>query len=46
MTANWGASVSKNPYLAFNYKGKAGDKIKLSWTDSKGEKDSAEADAA
>ncbi|MDD5391743.1 MAG: thiosulfate oxidation carrier complex protein SoxZ [Thiothrix sp.] len=46
MTANWGASVSKNPYLAFSYKGKAGDKIKLSWTDSKGEKDAAEVDAA
>jgi sulfur-oxidizing protein SoxZ len=46
LTANWGASVSKNPYLAFSYKGKAGDKIKLSWTDSKGEKDSAEVDAA
>jgi sulfur-oxidizing protein SoxZ len=46
LTANWGVSVSKNPYLAFSYKGKAGDKIKLSWTDSKGEKDSAEVDAA
>jgi sulfur-oxidizing protein SoxZ len=46
MTANWGASISKNPYMAFNYKGAAGDKVKLSWTDSKGEKDSAEVDAA
>ena len=46
LTANWGGSVSKNPYLAFSYKGKAGDKIKLSWTDNKGEKDSAEADVA
>ena len=46
MTANWGPSVSKNPYLAFNYKGAAGDKLKLSWKDNKGESDSAEADVA
>ena len=46
LTANWGGSVSKNPYLAFSYAGKAGDKVKLSWTDNKGEKDSAEADVA
>ncbi|EIJ34663.1 thiosulfate oxidation carrier complex protein SoxZ [Thiothrix nivea] len=46
MTANWGASVSKNPYLAFNYAGKAGDKVKLTWKDNKGETDSAETDAA
>ncbi|QTR51090.1 thiosulfate oxidation carrier complex protein SoxZ [Candidatus Thiothrix anitrata] len=46
LTANWGGSVSKNPYLAFSYKGKTGDKLKLAWTDNKGEKDSAEADVA
>ncbi len=46
LTAKWGGSVSKNPYLAFNYAGKAGDKVKLAWTDNKGEKDSAEADVA
>jgi sulfur-oxidizing protein SoxZ len=46
LTANWGGSVSKNPYLAFSYKGKAGDKLKLAWSDNKGEKDSAEADVA
>ena len=46
MTANWGPSVSKNPYLAFSYKGAAGDKLKLTWKDNKGESDSAEADAA
>lgn len=45
LTANWGTAVSKNPYLAFSYKGgKAGDKVKLTWTDSKGETDSAEID--
>jgi sulfur-oxidizing protein SoxZ len=46
LTAKWGGSVSKNPYLAFSYTGKAGDKVKLAWTDNKGEKDSAEADVA
>jgi sulfur-oxidizing protein SoxZ len=36
--------VSKNPYLAFKFKGaKAGDAVKLSWVDNKGESDSAEA---
>ncbi len=46
MTANWGTAISKNPYLSFSYTGKAGDKLKLSWKDNKGESDSAEADAA
>ena len=43
MTANWGAAISKNPYLSFKFTGaKAGDTIKLSWVDNKGESDSAE----
>ena len=43
MTAMWGAAVSKNPYLSFKFVGaKAGDTIKLSWVDNKGESDSAE----
>lgn len=43
LTAHWGGSVSKNPYLAFKFKGgKKGDTIKLSWSDNKGESDSAE----
>ena len=38
MQAQWGPSVSKNPYLAFRFKGGAkGDKIVVSWKDSKGE---------
>lgn len=42
-TANWGVAVSKNPYLAFKFKGgAAGDKIKVSWTDNKGDSDSRE----
>lgn len=38
MTADWGPAVSKNPYMAFRFKGGAsGDKIKITWRDSKGE---------
>lgn len=38
MTAEWGPSVSKNPFLQFIVKGaKAGDKIAVTWKDNKGE---------
>jgi len=38
MQAAWGPSVSKNPYLAFKIKGgQAGDKVTVSWIDSKGD---------
>jgi len=44
MTANWGAAISKKPYLSFKFKGAAaGDTVSLSWVDNKGEKDSADA---
>ena len=44
MTANMSGAVSKNPYLGFKVKGaKAGDKITVSWTDNKGDKNSADA---
>mgnify|MGYP002712026443 FL=1 len=44
MTALWGAAVSKNPYLSFKFTGaKAGDVLKISWVDNKGESDSTEA---
>jgi sulfur-oxidizing protein SoxZ len=44
LTANWGAAISKNPYLSFRFSGAAaGDTVKISWVDNKGEKDSAEA---
>lgn len=42
MKTNWGGSVSKNPYLSFNYKGAVGDKLKLTWKDNKDGTDSAE----
>ena len=42
-TAQWGVAISKNPYLSYQFKGgKKGDKIKISWVDNKGDKDSEE----
>jgi sulfur-oxidizing protein SoxZ len=44
MTAQWGPSVAKNPFLQFNVKGaKAGDKITVNWVDNKGDKRTDEA---
>jgi sulfur-oxidizing protein SoxZ len=44
LAAQWGAAVSKNPYLQFSFKGgKPGDRISVSWTDSRGDKRSDEA---
>jgi sulfur-oxidizing protein SoxZ len=44
MRAEWGPSVSKNPFLQFAVKGaKAGDKISITWTDNKGDKRTDEA---
>ncbi len=38
LTAQWGQSVSKNPFLQFNVRGaKAGDKIAVTWKDNKGD---------
>ncbi len=38
MSAQWGPSVSKNPFLQFRVKGaKAGDKVTVTWKDNKGE---------
>lgn len=43
VTAQWGIAISKNPYLSYQFKGgKKGDKIKISWVDNKGDKDSEE----
>ena len=44
LRAEWGPSVSKNPFLQFNVKGaKAGDKIAITWVDNKGDKRTDEA---
>jgi sulfur-oxidizing protein SoxZ len=38
LTAQWGPSVAKNPYLQFRIKGgAAGDKVTISWTDNREE---------
>jgi sulfur-oxidizing protein SoxZ len=38
LAAEWGPAVSKNPYVAFKFKGAAkGDKIAVTWVDNKGE---------
>jgi sulfur-oxidizing protein SoxZ len=43
LTVMCGPSISKNPYLQFVLKGaKLGDKLGLSWTDSRGEQRSDE----
>lgn len=43
-TANWGVAVSKNPYLSFKFSGaSAGDEVKISWEDNKGDSDSRSA---
>jgi thiosulfate oxidation carrier complex protein SoxZ len=43
LTANWGASVSKDPYLAFKVNNSSpGDLIKVIWTDNLGDNGSGE----
>jgi len=43
LSAQWGPSVSKDPYLQFVLKGaKAGDKVAIQWLDSRGERRSDE----
>jgi len=43
LDAQWGAAISKNPFLGFKVKGaKAGDKVMVNWVDNKGEKNSVE----
>lgn len=42
MRCDWSRAVSKNPYLSFEFEGAVpGDKVSISWTDSKGESESA-----
>ena len=47
MTAQWGPSVAKNPFMQFTLKGgKAGDKVSVTWTDNRGENRTDEATVA
>jgi len=44
LSAQWGPSISKNPFLSFSFKGaKVGDKVIVSWTDTRGDKRTDEA---
>ncbi len=44
LSADLGSSVSKNPYLAFKFKGGAkGEKVVVSWKDNKGDSRTDEA---
>jgi sulfur-oxidizing protein SoxZ len=44
LSAQWGPAVSRNPYLAFKFKGaQKGDKITISWSDNMGQSSSEEA---
>jgi sulfur-oxidizing protein SoxZ len=44
MQAQWGPAVAKNPFLSFKVKGGApGDKVVVSWVDTKGDTRSDEA---
>lgn len=43
LSAQWGTAVSANPFLAFRFKGGAkGDKVRITWVDSKGDSRSDE----
>lgn len=47
LAAQWGTSISKNPFLHFRFKGgKPGDKVKITWVDNEGETRSDEATIA
>lgn len=35
--AEFGTSVSKNPFISFLFKGQAGEKVAITWTDNTGE---------
>lgn len=44
LEAQWSQAISKNPFMGLRVAGaKAGDKVTISWSDNKGEKNTAEA---
>ena len=44
MNAHWGPAIAKNPFTQFTLKSaKVGDKISISWVDSRGDKRTDEA---
>lgn len=39
LTAQWGPSMARNPFLQFSVKGaRAGDKVSVTWVDNRGDK--------
>ena len=47
LAAQWGTAISQNPFLSFRFKGGAkGDKVQVTWTDSRGDKRTDEATIA
>ena len=47
LSAQWGPAISKNPFLSFKFKGGAkGEKVQLTWVDTKGETRTDEATIA
>jgi sulfur-oxidizing protein SoxZ len=47
LAAQWGPAVSKNPFLSFKFKGGAkGEKVLVTWTDSRGDTRTDEATIA
>ena len=47
LSAQWGPAVSKNPFMAFRFKGGAkGDKVQVAWVDTRGDKRTDEATIA
>jgi sulfur-oxidizing protein SoxZ len=44
LSAQWGPAMSRNPFLQFVLKGaRAGDRIRVSWADNRGERRSDDA---
>lgn len=47
LSAQWGPAVSKDPFLAFKFKGGAkGEKVSITWVDNKGDTRTDEATIA
>ena len=47
LSAQWGPSISRNPFLHFRFKGgKPGEKITITWTDNRGDRRTDEATIA
>ena len=44
LSAQWGAAISRNPYMSFKFQGATkGEKLKISWIDSQGDSRTDEA---